>query len=144
MTNRLAIVLVLWLGFAGPALSCVCEAPEDLEAHVASLFNESSIVGVFAVDSFRSKGGRWAVLSPRHAFKGNASELLVRMPPRIFKTDCDVGLRRGDLLLVYAKNREPMHLSMCSRTGYLMSRFDHIPLLFDLASDAPIPRGDGR
>lgn len=142
-------LLLLAVLLAAPDVrACSCSAADQpLDEYVAGLYSNNSVVGIYEIEGFRmatellhgeEERGRWAVLRQRHAFKDDTRELLVRAPLRLGGSNCDMRYRKGDLLLIYARAPEALSLSMCSSSGYLMSRLAEIPLLFRLAQGLPV------
>ena len=141
MVKHLATLLL----FSAPAsaLACSCEAFEGtVEAHVAGLFEASEVVGVFRVDGpgykrvelpSGAESGRWYTLNPERLFKGQSEVRFARAAPMFLRSSCDIRYSRGDLVLVYAARSEVVRLSYCAASGSLMSRFDHLPVLFRLS-----------
>lgn len=140
--KQLPTLVVLLLASFNVA-ACSCVRPDgSIEQQVIALYDASHVVGIFEVggrsSSTRTFDGaqrtrRSLELVPRRLFKGEHSSMYAAAPPLLFRTSCDVTLRKGDLVLVYAPSSGPVSLSWCSPSGALLRKFEHLPVLFSLS-----------
>ena len=140
MQTFLNLLIGLGLFFAateGCACSCALDSAASDRDRVARYFQSSDLVGVFEVVGRKRTavfgGTRFALLQPKHIFKGAVVE------PQILQaelggtnTSCEVNVRKGELILVYSYGTEPIELTFCGWSRKLTNALRDLRYLFEI------------
>lgn len=142
LIRRFALFPLLLL-VSGACEACSCSSREGTVAQiVAQDFADNGVVAVFEVvgrervrrdSAGKVLRGPWAVLVSHQVFKGSfyASQRQYALLPDE-DNSCAANPRKGDLLLVYARDENSIRLGGCSSSGPLVGKLEEVAELFNL------------